>query len=326
MNVRTQLLTSIASTIEDYRPELMRPPTPDHVERWINQFPQNVQLPILSEMNHALSKSYFPKKKVKKIIKAMIRFDGWVGADPVAFWRQVNFLNIQPRGHSQTELLTFFDQILREECGISTAECNRGNKFLYLDDGLFSGGRIGADLGSWITNTAPPNAELFIGLIASHTQGRFFVERDLKSNIEASGKNITVKWGAYLKIENGLYKVNDSDVLRPTSQGLDEDVAAYVASLGKPQTWRTGASVGPKEIFSSAQGREVLEQEFLKKGISIRAMCGNLNEYQRPLGNTLMKTVGFGTLFVTYRNCPNNAPLVLWAGDPWYPLFLRKTN
>ena len=68
------------------------------------------------------------------------------------------------------------------------------------------------------------------------------------------------------------------------------------------------------------------EQEFLKAGVRVRTLCPYFNEYMRPLGSNLMKTLGLGSLFVTYRNCANNTPLVLWAGDPWYPLFERKTN
>lgn len=55
-------------------------------------------------------------------------------------------------------------------------------------------------------------------------------------------------------------------------------------------------------------------------------MCPYLNEYQRPLGNMVLETLGFGSMLVTFRNCPNNSPLALWAGDPWYPLFPRKVN
>ena len=40
----------------------------------------------------------------------------------------------------------------------------------------------------------------------------------------------------------------------------------------------------------------------------------------------ILESLGFGSLVVTFRNCPNNAPLALWAGDPWYPLFPRRTN
>ena len=58
----------------------------------------------------------------------------------------------------------------------------------------------------------------------------------------------------------------------------------------------------------------------------IRKMCPYLNENQRPLGNMVLKSLGFGSMIVTFRNCPNNTPLAFWAGDPWYPLFPRKVN
>ena len=45
-------------------------------------------------------------------------------------------------------------------------------------------------------------------------------------------------------------------------------------------------------------------------------MCPNLNVYQRPLGNMVLEALGFGSLHVTFRNCPNNCPLAFWAGKP----------
>ena len=51
-----------------------------------------------------------------------------------------------------------------------------------------------------------------------------------------------------------------------------------------------------------------------------------LPEAIRPLGFSLMKTLGFGSPVVSFNNCPNTAPLALWAGDPWYPLFPRRAN
>ena len=79
-------------------------------------------------------------------------------------------------------------------------------------------------------------------------------------------------------------------------------------------------------FFSSEEGRDVLEQELLVAGAKIRDLCPQLNKYQRPLGNMILETLGFGSTIVTFRNCPNNAPLAFWAGNPWYPLFERKIN
>lgn len=326
MNERTRHLQAIATIIEDYQSGILAAPTSAHVERWVCQFPEEVQLSILVEMEHVLGKTYFSKKRVRKFMKSLIHHDGWTGGDADVFWRQVNFLNLQPRGNSQRDLISLFDGKLQKELEFSIAQCGQGNKFIYLDDGLFSGGRLGVDLKDWITNIAPQNAELYIAAIAIHTQGHYFTEKSLKEANDESGKNISIKWVRSILIEDGLFKIDTSDVLRPTGPGDGPSVAAYVASLGKEQKWRTGTSVGPLKFFSSNQGRVLLEQEFLKMGVDIRNACPNFNPYQRPLGNTTMKTIGFGTMFATYRNCPNNAPLVLWAGDPWYPLLRRATN
>ena len=56
----------------------------------------------------------------------------------------------------------------------------------------------------------------------------------------------------------------------------------------------------------------------------------------RPMGYEYLESLGFGSVFITYRNIANNCPLVLWWGDTtyspnhpfssWYPLFPRKVN
>lgn len=326
MSERNRLLQSIATTIADYQAGVLPVPTATHVDRWIGQFPAETQLPILAEMDHVLARTYFSKAKVEEFLATVIGHDGWTDGDPRSFWRDTHFLDLQPKGNSQREFLRLFDGQLVRMTGLSIADCGKGNRFLYLDDGLFSGGRLGNDLAAWIEGPAPRNAELFIALIALHTQGEYFTGGKLQTAIAQSGKNIAIKWGRAIAIEDGIFKVDHSDVLRPTGPGHDPAVAAYVAGLGKDQVWRTGSSTGPQQFFSSGHGREMLEQQFLAAGVRVRAICPHLNDYQRPLGNTTMRTTGFGTMFATYRNCPNNAPLVLWAGDPWYPLLRRVTN
>jgi hypothetical protein len=127
-----------------------------------------------------------------------------------------------------------------------------------------------------------------------------------------------------MTIEDRKAYMASSDVLRPTA--IPPEAQAYVAGLGAPPVLRTGANVGPLGVFSSADSRHLVEQEFVKAGVEVRRRCPLLPAQMRPLGCTLMRTTGFGSTFVTYRNCANNTPLVLWAGNPWYPLFSRKTN
>ena len=89
---------------------------------------------------------------------------------------------------------------------------------------------------------------------------------------------------------------------------------------------RVAGNPGAAGLFSSDAAKILLEQEFLKAGVYIRNICPNLSAVQRPLGHMTLETLGFGSLIVTYRNCPNNAPLAFWVDTPWYPLFPRTTN
>ena len=73
----------------------------------------------------------------------------------------------------------------------------------------------------------------------------------------------------------------------------------------------SAGSPGAANLFSSDAAKILLEQEFLKAGVRIRQICPNLGATQRPLGHMTLETLGFGSLIVTYRNCPNNAPLTV---------------
>jgi len=85
-------------------------------------------------------------------------------------------------------------------------------------------------------------------------------------------------------------------------------------------------------IFSSEKNRIILEREFTLAGLKINSSIHDEEKklYWKPLGITPLKGLGFGAMVLTYRNCPNNTPLVLWWGDwdnnvIWTPLFQRKT-
>lgn len=76
--------------------------------------------------------------------------------------------------------------------------------------------------------------------------------------------------------------------------------------------------------FSSPQGRQLLEAEFVHAGARIINGHENVKAVWRPLGYNKYQW-GFGSMFITERNCPNNCPLALWWGvsDNWIPLLPR---
>lgn len=323
---RRALATSIASTISDYREGQIDQPTPEHVEKWVSQFEDDVQIPLLREMDHVLERTYFTRSDVEEFLTSLIVSEKLTGDDPTEFWRGTTFLDIQGGGQSQHEMLGVLDRLLQAKLGLSLADCGKSeDSFVYLDDAIFSGNRVSSDLGGWLQTHAPERATVNVICIASY-EGSYYARGKLDEAVNASGKSITLRWLCRMKLENRKRGADSSDVLWPTELPDDESTRRYAKSLGYDVTLREGRSVGNAEFFSSPDGRHVLEQELLKAGVRIREMAPNLNEYQRPLGNMVMKTLGFGSMFVTYRNCPNNAPLALWVHDPWYPLFERKTN
>lgn len=334
MTTRDLLLDAIATTVADYRAGELAAPTPAHVDRWIRQFSKQVQVPLLRELDHVLKTTYFTRDAVAEFLDGVVMTAELAGADPLGFWKAANFLDIQQSGESQRAMLAIFAERLNARHRISTDACGEvGGAFIYLDDVMFTGNHVGNDLAKWIENDAPAEAVVHIIVIAIHTSGGYLVGRRLKQAIASSGKKIKICYWRVATIENRRAYKRDSEVLWPVELPDDTDLEAYLAQPHKfPFEPRPpGGKLGP---FSSEEGRQLLERELLLAGVKIRAGCANPKDVMRPLGFSPFG-LGFGSMIVTFRNCPNNCPLALWWGDPnaaassplskWYPLLARKT-
>lgn len=328
MAERDDLLESIATTIADYREGEIEQPTPEHVDRWVRQFDREHRLPILREMNHVLPKTYVSNAQMKDFILDLVRNDELVGKTPKRLWRRTVFLDLQTAGTSQQHALSLMNDALQRELGFGISECGgEPRRYVYIDDSLFTGNRIKNDLISWITTLPRETAvQLHVICYVLHTGGHHYANQGIEAAAATRGVRLKSHWWRALEFEDQLISINNSDVLRPSALPEDDDVRAYVEAMHYKPVFRSADGVGSKKLFSSGTGRVLLEQEFLRAGVQIRKLAPQLNQYQRPLGNSVLETLGFGTMFATYRNCPNNAPLALWAGDPWYPLLPRRTN
>lgn len=330
-----QTAQSICDTAADYRSGELAAPDVDHVLRWLGQFDPGARLPLLGELDHVLKRTYVSQEDVTVFLRNLIRNPALAGDDRCAFWKNANFLDIQTDGRSQHEMLSIFDRLLGEECGLTIGDCGGpGPDHIYLDDIIFSGSRVQNDLAPWIRDHAPRSARVHVIVMALHTSSEWVFRTPLADAISASGKAIEFKQWRGLEFENQKQNRYSSAVLWPSSLPAGAALQAYVAAQKYPPELRQAGGTANPDIFSSEAGRSLLEQEMLKAGMKIRSFSQNPAESVRPLGFSRFG-LGFGSTFVTYRNCPNNSPLALWWGDPqahpshpfskWYPLFPRKT-
>ena len=279
-------------------------------------------------MDYVLKRTYFSLERVTEFLSFLTDIEELVGDDPYEFWQNMVFLKIQRGGDSQTDMLALFDELLKRRCGFGIAECgDNSSVYFYLDDCIFSGKRVLRDLKVWIINQAPAKAKLYIVAIAFHLNGYYYAKKKIDEAVTATGKEIDIIWWSPIELENRiLMRRGKADVLRPTYIPKDDAVLEYVAKMEKRPLIRRPGHAGVNALYTNDKGKRLLEQEFLKAGAHIRQLIPDMNVIQRPLGHTPLDTLGFGSPFVTYRNCPNNAPLALWIGDPWYPLFPRLTH
>lgn len=332
MSERDDLIVSVANEIRTYRESDLPEPNPEHVDRWLNQFTPDQQLPFLREFDHVIKQTFFTQENVKDFLRALVTNAKLAGAQPVAYWSSTNFLNIQQNGQSQKEMLRLFKKCLEGECDLNLDECGKeGGDFIYLDDVMFSGNRVGNDLETWIVNDAPESATVHVIVVVLHSGGSYLVNKKLERVIAQSGKKIAVTYWRALEIENRKCYKNSSGVLWPTEVPNVAEVQDYLAQPMKFPFEPRQPNAAAIKPFSSEEGRQILEREFLISGAKIRAKSDAPKQSMRPLGFSPFG-VGFGSLIATYRNCPNNCPLAMWWGNPeatsgalhWYPLLQRE--
>jgi hypothetical protein len=330
---RTTLLQQVASTISDYRRGEVEPRTPAVVDRWVRQFPVNQQEAILSALAYTLDKAYVSRDDFKAFLSALASSDKLsAGSDPSQFWRSANLLDIQLGGNSQKDLLAMFDDVLQEQhgFGLSGTGSNNGT-YIYLDDCIGTGTRVRNDVCAWIESVAPANSILHI-ITAALYEGAFWIDQKIQEAASANSKQVTIhKWRLDgFDLENRRSYRNDADVLWPATIPNDPHAEAYAANLtnaGHAPLLRAAGSPGRRGLYSSDEAKLLLEDAFLVRGCQIRAECQNLPERVRPLGYHTLDNFGFGSMFITFRNCPNNTPLALWVQQAEYPALLpRKTN
>jgi hypothetical protein len=319
---------AIVKTVKDYRVGEIEPIGVEHVLKWSGQFPVADRAIILSELSHVLGQTYVNQKDAKKFLSNLSKNPKLAGDNQKSFWKNTTLLEIQKNGHSQEEMNKLFKSSLLEN-DFELAKNGASKNYIYLDDALFTGNRARNDLEIWISEFAPNECSLELIFMITHSSGEWYLSSKIRDAIKKSGKNIKHRIWRALEIENKKSNRNISDVLWPTTLTASSSIYS-----GGKFPFEPREAGGDSKIFSSDAARGRLEQALLEAGMKIRGFSANPSSALRPLGFSPFG-VGFGTTIATYRNCPNNAPLAIWWGDPtaslghpfrkWLPLLPRKT-
>lgn len=334
----------ILETIKDYRNDDGIFLDSEHILNWANQFGDNSEF-ILSEMSHILPQVYISKEKAKdfidKHIEVLLREFGYTNLIDLLI--NTEFLDMQEPHKSQSAILSILESFLNEKYGESYLKYKTYPKvnFVYFDDILASGSTIGRHMVQWlesensdgvknVDNVLNGNYRLSVNLFCCHTWGHSFQKYRL---INTFGDKIDkrISWFWNLQIQNHAKWNNQSlNIAFPISE-QPANVKSYLANLTAEKyedyAYRKEGTPSTEGFFTSPENRIIYENILLQKGILIIDMIkGEVRPNLRPLGliNPSYKTFGLGTHFFTWRNIPNNSPLVFWwevHGHDWQPLF-----
>lgn len=325
-NIADKLLTyeGFYFPVKNFSGQLNKANIIQHVYKWLNQFNLEDQERLARITSNILEKTYIQKDEEQKFIKALFENPHVKKGNLVAYP-----LTIQRNGLSQKQMIELYKKIV-EDNGYEYDL----NNFIYLDDFMFSGGRVFTDISNFIP-LVQKNITLLVVVVGWHRSGQWTqsqkINEKIKNHQKLNGVAINIEWLSLpqARMENRLTYMNQSDVLWPMEKTLDLPELSNRKIQGFK--YRTGFIQG--QVFDNHEDRIFLEKICLKYGFQIIDKCISLNRTTRPLGNSSFD-FGFGGLVFNYRNCPNNTPLIFWWGsnDPcspmshqWYPLMPRRT-
>ncbi|WP_297439227.1 hypothetical protein [uncultured Clostridium sp.] len=336
------IVKKLLKIIKDYEMPIGTQMNEKHIETWLSQFDEEDQDVILEEMINICKKFYFSREDVKNILEYFFTDKEYWETCTRNKFKNMKFLNIQERGTSQEDLLEIVNEVLDEKYQLNISECNSKNFYVYIDDCIFTGSRLKWDIERCIDDDIFKAGDtLVICHLFWYKSGSDYSIKKIKSMCHENSINLGY-W--YFDMQNN-YQNNDycnpMGTLWP--QYIDDEVVnRYIALRGEVSEWAETAEffrtydMKKELIFSCSENRECVEKAFLLAGVDILDGLNNPCNSMRPMGFSKLETIGFGAVFITYRNIANNCPLALWYGDifnqgngplgRWYPLFPRKCN
>lgn len=344
------LIEKVYDKIKDFRKDEGVHITPEGIRDWALQFGDDAAF-MLAETDNILNQTYLTKEEAIELFRNYIKehLERYHYPDIVSYLKDVSFLRLQLTGKSQDVIVDMVEEIIWNDYGEKVtdyADCPK-KLYVYFDDVLVTGGTLIRDLSKWINSDkrlALLNERkifLEIDLIVEHRFGLEITRYRLGKYV-CPGLNISnINVRHYYEVENHLklpYAYGNQQlnaVAIPVKDSLSIEAINYWENLKANKhadyAFRPECRPTEEKFFTSPENRTKFEKVLVEKGLYIINQIQNAKENVRPLGfiYSSYKTMGVGTLFFTWRNVPNNAPLVFWwevAGHNWKPLFHVKKS
>jgi hypothetical protein len=309
----------------------------NHAKSWVNQFELEDRSTILTEISHIMTDHYFEKEWFERCLRKFIKDKDYWGDDIKTSLQKTKFVRYW-KGNGQKALFGILSPLLIANHQLHSYECGSGaiERYVYLDDTLFTGGTALEGVTEWLV-TAPSGASLDLFFFFSFQSGEALLKQQLK-NLFAP-KNIQFRifhWKYYEDLMPAGKKIHRLYPTQDICTAVNEDYLNQIVDATADRTimFRLGTQPDTETLFTSAEGRQVVEKAFLQRGADLLSHCNTVGAGMKPLGYGNDGTLGFGAMVFTYRNTPNNAPMVMWWGDPkqaashpfsrWNPLLVRR--
>ena len=347
--ILNEIISKISLIIKDYKylPEVVDRESIAsidlHVKKWISQFDPEDREFVLKHTYNLLSVNYYSETRYDNLLRGIAK-----NKNNEKHFRSDCFVSIQSHGGSQEEITEKLNNFILDEIQLSLpvlsldddkSDFSKFRYITYLDDFSFSGKLIGDDIEKIINDLKLDKVNIRIVAFLIHSQGFYNLKRRLCDFVEDNGLDIDFHfnkrfWG-YVEnsISNG-YSWNTCTYfheLVPCNEVLEEKGLLDV-ELYRPNFFRIGSN--DKCILGNESDRRRIEKIFSSIGFHIISKSASPKKSMKPLGFSTYHGFGFGGNVFSYRNCPNNTPLVFWWGsyeetgnaaiDCWYPLMKRR--
>lgn len=352
-----EIIDQIVEELKDFRAEENHKVDSERVQNWINQFNEDDRVFILDEMLNIFKKRYCTKEDgisfLKQTIDFLIKHFKYENAKSLI--EETEFLSLQESGKSQSVFLGLLKEVLKQEYGydFESHKPKSIKNYLYIDDILCTGNTLFQDMQEWLNETVNDKKRIediqangqriIFSYIFMHSKNYYKKLAQMKYQINDKIKD-SITMARWVEIDNNSNKpFSKCEVAKPIDNDLPERINTYKEEICKlvdeysgdkytvdEDFFRPNNIPSEEKLFTSPENRNRLEKIFLEKGIEILDKTESVTKQQmRALGYSLpsFKDFGFGALCFTWRNVPNNTPLVFWyAGGGFFPLFEKHTK